>query len=64
MAIRATVSAIEMGAVMHALAPLLLNSATGRHRHQQLHHVRRSIDDGSIDHSALTRSARIEDARQ
>ncbi|MCY1544785.1 hypothetical protein D9M68_806890 [compost metagenome] len=47
---------------MHALAALLLQPATDSHRQQQLHHVRRAVDDGGIDHCAFARTACVEDA--
>ncbi|MNN54494.1 hypothetical protein D3C81_1693140 [compost metagenome] len=47
------ISRIEVRAIVNALAALLLEQAAPRQRHHQLHHVRRAIDDGGVDHRAL-----------
>ncbi|MNP58276.1 hypothetical protein D3C76_1531810 [compost metagenome] len=50
-----------MRTVVDALAPLFVEQAPAGQRRHQLHHVRRAVDDGRIDDTALTALPCLED---
>ncbi|MCY1435205.1 hypothetical protein D9M71_512910 [compost metagenome] len=51
-----------MRTIVHALATLFLEQPSIGQGHHQLHHVRRTIDDGGIDHRALAGLPSVENA--